>query len=247
MNNGLGIGGGEFIASALTEAARLNTESESPSNITTIVIGRNRLEKSAALIAKAVSLHENISVLGLPQNGIRPDVIVELFNHLSSLGKITTLDLQDNTFTLTGSRACAETIVNWKNSLCVLNVGECLLGEDGSILIIKALTGAFEKLQQLLLSYNEIDTQGAKLIPAMLSRKVYLVKLELNGNAFDADSDEVDDIRDALDSIGHSDALDELDDMEVSTDEEDDDDEDDVVENEVDDELVDAATKLAIT
>ena len=69
-----------------------------------------------------------------------------------------------------------------------------------------------------------MDVKGAAIVPSVLADKPYISKLELNGNAFDAECSEVKAIRDTLRDIGQEDALDELDDMEVSSDEEEDED-----------------------
>jgi Ran GTPase-activating protein 1 len=155
----------------------------------------------------------------MPQNSIRPEGIDILLKSISGCAGLVELDLQDNTFTNVGSKACAKYLSGWPN-LSILNVGECLLGKQGSRDILEALVGSHVELKELLLSYNEMDVDGLKLIPSVLKGKLNLDKLELNGNAFEAESDEVDAVRDALREMGRVDALDELDDMEVSSDEE---------------------------
>jgi Ran GTPase-activating protein 1 len=137
---------------------------------------------------------------------------------ISKCAGLVELDLQDNTFTNVGSLACARYLVGWPG-LRVLNIGECLLGKEGSLAVLQALTGSHGGLEELMLSYNEMDLNGVKLIPGVLKGKVGLVKLELNGNAFEADAGEVDAVRNALREMGRVDALDELNDMEVSSDE----------------------------
>ena len=161
----------------------------------------------------------------MPQNGIRPEGIKTLLESLVYSANMEVLDLQDNTFTKEGSLACVVALSKW-NSLRILNIGECLLGAEGSLAVLNALVGTHCNLEHLMLSYNEMDVKGAAIVPSVLADKPYISKLELNGNAFDAECSEVKAIRDTLRDIGQEDALDELDDMEVSSDEEEEEDED---------------------
>jgi Ran GTPase-activating protein 1 len=155
----------------------------------------------------------------MPQNSIRPEGIEILLKSVSNCAGLVELDLQDNTFTNVGSFACAGYLSGWPG-LRILNIGECLLGKEGSLKVIEALVGKCGELEHLLLSYNEMEIDGVKLIPSVLKGKAGLVKLELNGNAFEAEASEVDAVRNVLREMGRVDALDELDDMEVSSDEE---------------------------
>lgn len=206
-NNGLGIGGGKYIADALMQIPV-------PSNLRTIIIGRNRLESQGAeYLSKAFELHKDLVCLislsnltcqervCMPQNSIRPEGIDTVLKSISGCSKLVELDLQDNTFTLVGSKACAKYLPGWPK-LKVLNIGECLLGAEGCRLVVTALSDTHSSLQECLLSYNEMDVAGVKLIPAMLKGKTELTKLELNGNAFEAESAEVHAVMDVLRSLG---------------------------------------------
>ena len=68
----------------------------------------------------------NLTELRLPQNGIRPEGIATLVRALGANKNLEVLDLQDNTFTASGSAALAEVLAQWPK-LRVLNVGECLV------------------------------------------------------------------------------------------------------------------------
>lgn len=206
-NNGLGIGGGKYIADALMQIPV-------PSNLRTIIIGRNRLESQGAeYLSKAFELHKDLVCLislsnltcqervCMPQNSIRPEGIDTVLKSIRGCSKLVELDLQDNTFTLVGSKACAKYLPGWPK-LKVLNIGECLLGAEGCRLVVTALSDTHSSLQECLLSYNEMDVAGVKLIPAMLKGKTELTKLELNGNAFEAESAEVHAVMDVLRSLG---------------------------------------------
>ncbi|KAI9349714.1 putative Ran GTPase activator [Obelidium mucronatum] len=253
-NNGLGIEGGRLIATSLLDAAAANskeganekTQNALP-NMNTIIMGRNRLESASARnLSMAFPVLPNLIELRLPQNGIRPDGISVLLEALRvSCPLLQILDVQDNTFTKEGSKALAKSLPSWPH-LRILNIGDCLLGKAGSKIFFKALAPPQSPLlETLIYTFNEMDLEGAKLIPAALANKPRLSTLHLNGNTFDAEDDVVDQIRGILRSNGHVDGLDELEDMEEpdsDVEEEDADDDDDVVEDKSDavDELADA-------
>ncbi|KAJ3000334.1 hypothetical protein HDV02_006141 [Globomyces sp. JEL0801] len=210
-NNGLGIEGARLISLALIAAHEKNVEEGVQDNLKVIVAGRNRMESpGAGHLAKAFqAFSKSLIHIQMPQNSIRPDGISNLLNHISVCEHLEFLDLQDNTFT-----------------------------EEG-MAVIKGLTNSNTKLERIALFFNEINVLGAKLVPAMLKDKTELKSIELNGNNFEAECDEVDEIKLALEELGKSDALDELDEMEVESDVEEDEDE------EVD-ELADALSKTKV-
>lgn len=200
--------------------------------------------EGASILAKTLSTIPTLKTIKLPQNAIRPDGIQLILKSLSSLS-LHYLDLQDNTFTPTGTKALVEALPSWPN-LQVLNVGECLLGKQGCHLLINALTGTNETLKEIYLSYNEMDERGGNKIPQMLKGKQISV-LELNGNTFESEAECVELIKLALEEGGFSDALDELDDMEeVSSGEESEEEENVVLENDTDDELASITKKLDV-
>jgi Leucine-rich repeat (LRR) protein len=83
------------------------------------------------------------------------------------------------------------------------------LGAEGLVKIIQKLTGNFIHLEELNLSYNDIDDNGANLIEEMLRGKVNLSKLVLKGGRYDFDVEDdqvVDRIKAALTANGFPDA-----------------------------------------
>jgi Ran GTPase-activating protein 1 len=215
-NNGLGIGGGQFISSALLESSAKSKETNTPTALKTVIMGRNRLESQGAeYLSKAFATFPSLKELVMPQNSIRPEGVQVLLDALKTgCTDLEVLDLQDNTFTKKGSLALAAAIPAW-SKLRVLNVGDCMLGKAGSKQVIKALTvSPSSTLQTLMFTYNEMDEAGAQLIPALLKAKKTLSSLSLNGNWFEAEADIVEEIRNVLRANGHVDGLDELEDME---------------------------------
>ncbi|KAI8324733.1 RNI-like protein [Martensiomyces pterosporus] len=225
-NNGLGIQGGQTIAKALVachaECDRLGME---PS-LHTLICGRNRLENgSSPAFANAFASLKSLREVRMPQNGIRPEGIAELVGGLSHNTGLAILDLQDNTFTESGSKALAAALSSW-GSLEVLNVGDCLLGSAGGRVVIEALRDR-ASLKNINLQYNEIELDGAIALAETLRSLKTLESLELNGNRFDSESNAVELIKAALSENDlDDDVLGSLSDMEELTDDEDEDEED---------------------
>ena len=195
-NNGLGPHAGILIADALSElhskksAAR--KEGKEVPDLETVICGRNRLENgSMTAWAKAYSLHNKIKEIKMVQNGIRQEGISHLLSEgLRSATQLRILDLQDNTFTLTGARALAKVVPNW-TLLQELGVGDSLLGTKGAVLVAQALgQGKNKNLEILRLQYNEILAKGVKEFAAATKEALPVLKrIELNGNKF-AEEDE---------------------------------------------------------
>ncbi|KAJ2253347.1 Ran GAP Rna1, partial [Coemansia sp. RSA 455] len=155
----------------------------------------------------------------MPQNGIRPEGITELVNGLARNTKLAILDLQDNTFTHSGSAALASALPSW-SALEHLNVGDCLLGPTGGRLVIEALEDR-STLKVVNLQYNEIEQDGAIALAKSLKTLKLLESLELNGNRFDAESNAVELIKAALSENDiDDDIIGSLSDMEEITDNE---------------------------
>ncbi|KAJ2528175.1 Ran GAP Rna1, partial [Coemansia sp. RSA 1937] len=226
-NNGLGIQGGTTIARALLEChAECEKQGLQPA-LRTLVCGRNRLENGAAPeFARAFAALKTLREVRMPQNGIRPEGIAELVAGLSHNTELGVLDLQDNTFTASGSQALAVALAKWE-TLEALNIGDCLLGAEGGRLVIQALKNR-HTLKTVNLQYNEIENDGAVALSESLRTLKVLESLELNGNRFDAEGDAVELIKAALSENDlDDDILGSLSDMEELTDDEDEEDESD--------------------
>lgn len=218
-NNGLGPEGGKIIANGLKQNRIKSRESGKPSQLRRVTIGRNRLENGSAFeLSEAFSLHENLEDVALFQNGIRPEGIVLLSEGLSKCSKLSSIDLQDNTFKFNGSKAFSMAIPNW-NELTLLNIGDCLLSDAGcKVIIEKLLTSpSISKLKILNLQYAEMESETVKLLANNLGKFCSLEKLFLNGNLFPPEGKEVEAIRS---SLLPTTTLDELDDMEYDESEE---------------------------
>ncbi|EJP68933.1 ran GTPase activating protein 1 [Beauveria bassiana ARSEF 2860] len=256
-NNGLGPHAGILIADALSElhakkeAAR--KEGKTVPDLETVICGRNRLENgSMTAWAKAYSLHNKIKVIKMVQNGIRQEGISHLIGEgLRHTAGLQVLDLQDNTFTLRGSKTLAAVAPRWA-SLRELAVGDCLLGGKGSVLVAGALAqGKNGKLETLRLQFNDMTPAGVKGFADAAKNLPALKRIELNGNKFEEEDESIAALQELLDerkeAVGGQVAadewgLDELDELEgIDSDEEEeeeDEDEDDVSPEERADKLI---------
>ncbi|KAJ9294926.1 hypothetical protein DTO271G3_6488 [Paecilomyces variotii] len=240
-NNGLGPAAGTLIADALTklaerkEAARKEAkEGVEVPLLETIVCGRNRLENgSMTAWARAYEAHaKGIRSVKMTQNGIRQEGISLLLKDgLRHTKAIEVLDLQDNTFTATGSSALAEVVTGWP-ALRELGVGDCLLSARGGIKVAQALaTGKNDKIETLRLQYNDITAEGVKqFLHATKTALPVLKRIELNGNKFFEDDGNIEELRELLEGRkekhGKDDdpedmwGIDELDELEEDSEEE---------------------------
>ncbi|KAL4923512.1 GTPase-activating protein RNA1 [Aspergillus undulatus] len=238
-NNGMGPEAGSNIAKALTELAERKEEARKGGKevplLESIVCGRNRLENgSMAAWARAYEVHAaGMRSVKMTQNGIRQEGISHLLKEgLRHASALEVLDLQDNTFTVTGSTALASVLGGWP-SLRELGVGDCLLSARGGVKVAKALAEAKnQKVETLRLQYNEISAEGVKqFLFAAKTALPALRRIELNGNKFQEDDNNVTEISELLEARkeehGKDDdpedmwGVDELDELEDESDEED--------------------------
>ncbi|TQV95670.1 hypothetical protein V2A60_000858 [Cordyceps javanica] len=257
-NNGLGPHAGILIADALSElhakkeAAR--KAGQTVPDLETVICGRNRLENgSMTAWAKTYSLHNKIKVIKMVQNGIRQEGISHLISEgLKHTTDLQVLDLQDNTFTLRGSKALAAVAPSWA-SLRELAVGDCLLGGKGSVLLAGALAqGKNAKLETLRLQFNDMTPAGVEGFAKAAKSLPALKRIELNGNKFEEEDDSIAALQELLEArkeavggdvvVEDEWGVDELDELEgIDSDEEDEDedeDEDDVTPEERADKLI---------
>lgn len=202
QNNGLGPNAGSLIANALTALAERKDEARAQGkevpDLETVICGRNRLESgSMAAWAKTFRAHNKVKVIKMVQNGIRQDGMAVLLREgLKGCEVLEVLDLQDNTFTITGARALSEVLGGWK-ALKEFGISDSLLGARGARQIIGLLgKGGNGELEALRLQYNDIDAKGVEaLLNAAKTGLSKLRRVELNGNKFSEDDGSVEGLR----------------------------------------------------
>ncbi|QSL64401.1 hypothetical protein MERGE_001702 [Pneumocystis wakefieldiae] len=214
-NNGLGPSAGACVARALEELAEI--QSVEPSvYLETLVCGRNRLENASMNAwSSCFRAHKNLRHVKMPQNGIRSEgICILLKTGLSECSRLQTLDLQDNTFTVSGAKTLVRMLPKWPH-LVELGISDCLLSKAGGKLLAQALFDTdFMQLKILRLQYNGIDEEGVKILGNAIERSLpNLELLELNGNVFSEEDESVEKIRNIFEKREKG-VLDDLDDME---------------------------------
>jgi len=231
-------------ASASASCAADQAAPRSLIQLETLVAGRNRLENiGATALGHALQHVTSITRLEIPQNGIQPPGIVALCAGLAKNPSLQVLNLNDNTIKTDGAHALAAALLSLPH-LRKLNLGDCMLGSEGVRIIAKALAnssaGATTELEELDLSYCDIDDDAARAVAKAVRQQPRLVRLELNGNLIKTDG--LTAISDAIKSLGKDDVLGSMSENENSDDDGDDDDDDDNDGDDDDDEDVKKAT-----
>ncbi|KAJ8080291.1 Ran GAP Rna1 [Marasmius tenuissimus] len=194
-NNGLGPAGGNVLANALLESAKLSEAEGKKSNLRTFICGRNRLEDgSASAWADAFAAHGGLTEIRMPQNGIRMDGITALAKGLAKNTSLQYIDLQDNTFTfegaLTGVQAWSDALASWPE-LHTLNLSDCVLSGDGEVpsLVETLASGSNPKLHTLQLQNNNLEGETfARINESIQGPLKSVMSLELQWN--DAEEDD---------------------------------------------------------
>ncbi|KAH6912571.1 ran GTPase activating protein 1 [Coprinopsis sp. MPI-PUGE-AT-0042] len=208
-NNGLGPAGGEVIANALRESARLSKAAGVKSNLRVVICGRNRLENgSSAAWADAFAEHGTLEEVRMVQNGIRMEGVINLARGLSQNPNLGHIDLQDNSFStdgqLEGIAAWAKALSSWPE-LHTLNLSDCILSAKGEVptLISALIEGSNPKLKSLIIQNNNLETQTFEALADAISTSLKnLMRLEVQWNDHDEDDEHVERLYDSLKQRG---------------------------------------------
>lgn len=234
-NNGMGPFAGTRIGKCLFKLAGAKKSAGKPS-LKTFICGRNRLENgSVNYLAIGLRAHESLHSVRLYQNGIRPAGVAKLIREgLCHNKKLAVLDLQDNTLTTSAAEVLAFSLSAWPD-LEELNLNDALLKNKGSLALAKSLrAGKSKKLVKLKLQYNELEADSlAELAEAVSLALPALTLVELNGNRFEEDSEDLSRLQTEIEARGGEiDELDDLEEIDSEDEEEEDDDEQDTYEDE---------------
>ncbi|KAF2879068.1 hypothetical protein ILUMI_27103 [Ignelater luminosus] len=215
-NNGLGIGGGKLLAGALMDCYNSSKVEGKPLALKVFIAGRNRLEndgaKALAQVFKTIGTLEEIA---MPQNGIYHVGISALSDAFMHNTNLQILNLNDNTIGPHGAQAIAKALPILQN-LKIINFGDCLLKTKGALSLADALSSSHTELEELVLGFNEIRSEGGIALANAMVNKNKLKSLILDGNQF---NDEVKTkIKDKLKEIGKINALGSLDECESEED-----------------------------
>lgn len=239
-NNGLGTGGAELLAKALTTCLVESTKAGKPLALRTFICGRNRLENVGATAMGAVfgKMH-SLEEVAMPQNGIYHEGIAAVAKGLMSNKNLRILNLNDNTFTLKGATKMAQALKHLEH-LESINFGDCLIKTPGAIAIAQALKEGHNELKEVNLGYNELTLEGGCAVVEAVKDKPLLELLELDGNKFGAEG--VEKLESLMDAAGKLDKLCAFSDDEGG-DEEEEDDDDEEPKDDDDQEAGDAPTR----
>lgn len=184
-NNGLGIGGGKLLSSALLDCYQRSKQNGNPLALRVFIAGRNRLENEGAKALSSVfSTIGTLEEIAMPQNGIYHVGVTALAESFAKNPNLRVLNLNDNTVGPKGSVSLASALRKLPK-LQSLNLGDCLLKTKGAISLADALKH-LDNLSELTLDSNEIKTEGGmELAKALASKRLRLI--ELDSNAFGED------------------------------------------------------------
>lgn len=185
-NNGLGIGGGKLLATALLNCYNCSKNNGSPLALKVFIAGRNRLENEGAkALANVFQTIGTLEEIAMPQNGIYHVGITALAQGFEHNPNLKILNLNDNTVGPKGAIPLSKALQKL-TKIQKINLGDCLLKTKGAI----QLASALEKLnyiEEVLLDYNEIHLEGGEKIAKALTNKTKLKVLGLDGNMFGSD------------------------------------------------------------
>jgi len=191
-NNGLGPEGGAVVANALLQSALLSKKEGVPSNLRTVICGRNRLEDGSAPIwGEALRAHGGLTRIEMTQNGIKPDGISALVRGIAACQGLVHLNLQDNTFGEKGSQAAADVLTSWP-LLETLNFADCVIAQEGDVspIVPVLLSGSNTKLTVLQLANNNMDSQSFALFAEGIQAHLPALKtFEVFWNEFEEDDE----------------------------------------------------------
>jgi Ran GTPase-activating protein 1 len=203
-NNGLGPAGGEVIADALRESARLNKQEGKESTLQTVICGCNRLEDgSATAWADAFAAHGTLEHVSLPRNRIRQEGMIALARGLAKNQKLRVLEIADNAMNIDdgteGTQAFADALSSWPD-LERLDLSDCVLvheEEDAPPSLFDALAkGTNEKLYT---QNNNLDVAVFKTLgDDVVGKLPALRRLEVQWNEVEEDEEADEALRDAL-------------------------------------------------
>ena len=145
-NNGLGPGGA-ILAQALIECHWNAMQAGVSFTLKKFVCGRNRIENDRAKpLAEAFKVLKTLEVISMPQNGIHHAGITELAESFEHNPNLTEIDLEDNILTAKGALAISEVLPKLLK-LRLINIGDCLIRDDGAVILAKGFTKEHTNLE----------------------------------------------------------------------------------------------------
>eukprot|EP01095_Lingulamoeba_sp_RSL-Kostka_P000370 TRINITY_DN1057_c3_g2_i1.p1 TRINITY_DN1057_c3_g2~~TRINITY_DN1057_c3_g2_i1.p1 ORF type:complete len:360 (+),score=127.95 TRINITY_DN1057_c3_g2_i1:105-1184(+) len=197
LNNcGIGPSGVQVISD------KVNNEACENIGLSCLKVGRNRLQEEGGIIlGTLLGKLENLEEFHVHGNSIKPKGMVAICESMKNLKKLKILNFNDNSFKEEGTDALVALLPSLSDTLEHLDLGDCLLDNEGCVKIINELSKHdFTNLKHLDLSYNEMESETAVLLANFIENKSNLLNLELNGNLINNDSFEA--IKSKIISLG---------------------------------------------
>ena len=128
---------------------------------------------------------QSLRKISVPQNGIRKEGMVALFRNLINNPELQIIEVNDNYLNDPEAYDSLSACIENMNFLAVINIGDCMIGDNGAIRVLNALKTTSPHLLELHLQYNELSGNKVcdELIELVLIRN-NLEKIRLQGNEF---------------------------------------------------------------
>ncbi|CAB3364123.1 Hypothetical predicted protein [Cloeon dipterum] len=179
-NNGLGTSGGKLLAKSLIDCYEASGKKLA---LRVFIAGRNRLENDGSRALSIVfSTLGSLQEIAMPQNGIYAPGLQALADSFKKCPDLQVLNLNDNCMARQGAVSIAEALPLLPR-LRSVNFGDCLVKSKGAMVIASALKSN-EKLEEVILSFDEIGSSALSSICDSLRGKTALKTLDLEGNSF---------------------------------------------------------------
>ena len=139
-------------------------------------------------LAESFSNMKSLRQLNLSRNRIGKEGITALCKGMTNNPELQVLDICDNYINEEAAYCSLKQLLENLTFLSQISLNDCLLGNGGAKMVMKALNHSNIYIRELYLGYNEIDdTETGELIVKLLKKRKLLDHLELGGNDFSYD------------------------------------------------------------
>mmetsp|Transcript_28936 Transcript_28936/g.28630 ORF Transcript_28936/g.28630 Transcript_28936/m.28630 type:complete len:326 (+) Transcript_28936:48-1025(+) len=146
-------------------------------------------DEGAIALASLFGKLKTLRKICLSENEIGQLGILALSESFCKNPNLQVLKLRDNHINEKPSYISLSSALKRLRFLCVIDLGDCLLGNKGSKAIIESLMISNENLRQLYIQYNEIDeNELSDLIVSFIIKRKSLEDINLTGNDINPES-----------------------------------------------------------
>lgn len=160
-------------------------------------VARNRLNsKGAITLSRSIPFFSDLREFKVYGNSIGEDGMEALCQALIHCPALEVLDLSDNNCKQKGGEALVTLLSHLSSTLRSLNIGDSSLSSAHTKIILSNLSIGFDKLEELDVSYLEINSSVIDVVVTIIQSKKNFKKLEINGNQLNKES--ISQIKEAL-------------------------------------------------